>query len=254
MAAKAKTMLIISVIVLFIGLLGGGFAGWYLYMWLGINESICKQKGFCVDWSEKQCNSQYPCPECSWTKNQCLDKFPCPKCGYTKEKCDEKYPCPIKPKTATTETKTEDTEAKTMPTETEETKAPEATPMVSADEYKQIWKNAGCTTDANYTDWTKKQTRDILIDDAHLWASLKDNKHRSGCYGQDESKWPLVSKGEYEKIWKDAGCTTQAKYNDWTMKQPEQRLIDDSKLWASLTDDKHRVGCYGEDQSKWPAP
>ena len=56
----------------------------------------------------------------------------------------------------------------------------------------------------------------------------------------------------YDKIWKDSGCTTNSNYVTWHSQQTGQALINDSKLWATLTSEQHRQGCYGSDKTKWP--
>ena len=114
---------------------------------------------------------------------------------------------------------------------------------VSEAEYAKIWKDAGCTTKANYSDWAKKQTKEALIKDSKVWATSKKDKHKKVCYGA------LVSESEYAKIWKDAGCTTKANYSDWAKKQTKEQLIKDSKIWATSKKEKHRKGCYGAKKS-----
>jgi len=62
-----------------------------------------------------------------------------------------------------------------------------------------------------------------------------------------------VSQECYNKIWKEAGCITPpATMEDWHKSQSKIGLINDSKAWATMTDDKHRIGCYTMDKSKWP--
>jgi len=60
---------------------------------------------------------------------------------------------------------------------------------------KQIWKNSirlytnnqnttpACTTDAPWSSWHQGQTKNDLIYDAYLWATMNDKTHVSGCYG-----------------------------------------------------------------------
>lgn len=53
----------------------------------------------------------------------------------------------------------------------------------------------------------------------------------------------------YNEIWKLAGCTTatHAKADtDFVKSKTLNELIDDSFLWATETDDKYRIGCYGD--------
>jgi hypothetical protein len=57
-----------------------------------------------------------------------------------------------------------------------------------------------------------------------------------------------ISQECYNKIWADQGCTTQAfdVTNDWFKSQTYDGLVNDSYSWATLTDDDHRKGCYGD--------
>jgi hypothetical protein len=52
----------------------------------------------------------------------------------------------------------------------------------------------------------------------------------------------------YDKIWIDQGCTTQAPNADetWAKSQTLNDLVNDSYLWATMTDKTHRKGCYGD--------
>ena len=65
-------------------------------------------------------------------------------------------------------------------------------------------------------------------------------------------KYKLESKGIsqecYNKIWADQGCTTQAPNatGEWQKGQTYDGLVNDSYLWATLTDTDHRKGCYGD--------
>jgi len=60
-----------------------------------------------------------------------------------------------------------------------------------------------------------------------------------------------------ENLWKNGGCpmpgTDMVNYykaNRATM--TKLQIANDAKAWATLTDDGHRVACYGTDRSKWP--
>ena len=58
-----------------------------------------------------------------------------------------------------------------------------------------------------------------------------------------------ISQACYEKIWAAQGCTTTQMVNantDWAKAQTFDGLVYDSYLWATLTDDTHRKGCYGD--------
>jgi hypothetical protein len=52
----------------------------------------------------------------------------------------------------------------------------------------------------------------------------------------------------YDKIWVDQGCTTQTPNADeaWAKSQTLNNLVNDSYLWATMKDDTHRKGCYGD--------
>ena len=63
-------------------------------------------------------------------------------------------------------------------------------------------------------------------------------------------KYKMESKGVsqecYNKIWYDQGCTTKAPtIGDWQNNQTYDGLVNDSYAWATLTDERHREGCYG---------
>lgn len=51
--------------------------------------------------------------------------------------------------------------------------------------YDKIWIDQGCVTQAPNADeaWAKSQTLNDLVNDSYLWATMKDNTHRKGCYG-----------------------------------------------------------------------
>ena len=57
-----------------------------------------------------------------------------------------------------------------------------------------------------------------------------------------------ISQKCYDKIWSDQGCTTKAPdaTTDWAKTQTLLGLVNDVYLWATLTDDDHRKGCYGD--------
>jgi hypothetical protein len=57
-----------------------------------------------------------------------------------------------------------------------------------------------------------------------------------------------VSQECYNKIWSDQGCTTEAPNakGEWQKNQTYDGLVNDSYLWATLTDTDHRKGCYGD--------
>lgn len=75
------------------------------------------------------------------------------------------------------------------------------------------------------------------------------------CSSYDDNS-TNVSQECYSEIWKQAGCTNNAtsvsNYN-WAKGQSKATLINDSKAWATMTDDNHRKGCYGDNKSSWPA-
>ena len=54
-----------------------------------------------------------------------------------------------------------------------------------------------------------------------------------------------IGKVCYDKIWKTAGCTTDATYVDWHESQTKAKLVQDSNTWANTLDNSHRQKCYG---------
>jgi len=56
-----------------------------------------------------------------------------------------------------------------------------------------------------------------------------------------------ISKACYNQIWKDQGCTTPSPdwAYGWIREQKLENVVNDSYQWATLTDDNHRKGCYG---------
>ena len=55
-----------------------------------------------------------------------------------------------------------------------------------------------------------------------------------------------ISQACYRKIWKDQGCITSPDWAlNWAQGQTLENLVYDSYQWATLTDDNHRKGCYG---------
>lgn len=70
-----------------------------------------------------------------------------------------------------------------------------------------------------------------------------------GNYQKDSTN---ISQACYDKIWSDQGCSTTGVVNastDWAEAQTLDGLVNDSYLWATLTDDTHRKGCYGDSTS-----
>jgi hypothetical protein len=57
-----------------------------------------------------------------------------------------------------------------------------------------------------------------------------------------------ISQACYDKIWVDQGCTTTPPNanEEWAKQQTYDTLINDSYAWATMTDDDHRKGCYGD--------
>jgi len=57
-----------------------------------------------------------------------------------------------------------------------------------------------------------------------------------------------ISQACYDKIWRDQGCLTQppSASTDWAKIQTLNGLAYDSFLWATMTDELHRNGCYGD--------
>ena len=64
-----------------------------------------------------------------------------------------------------------------------------------------------------------------------------------------------ISQTCYNDIWKKAGCgtgTTKPNANtSWAKSQTLNGLIQDSWSWATMTDTKHRNGCYGKNNKKY---
>jgi hypothetical protein len=61
-----------------------------------------------------------------------------------------------------------------------------------------------------------------------------------------------VSQECYNKVWKDAGCTTVAQNvtSDYLKSQTLDGLKTDSSLWTTINDDTHKIGCYGSTDGK----
>ena len=135
--------------------------------------------------------------------------------------------------------------------------------------YNQLWKDQGCTTSPDWAyGWASQQTLENLAYDSFQWATLTDENHRKGCYGNStnystktspvypNSYNPCanytkdsigISQYCYNKIWTDQGCITpeQNVNNGYLNKQTFDGVVNDSYQWATLTDDNHRKGCYG---------
>jgi hypothetical protein len=66
-----------------------------------------------------------------------------------------------------------------------------------------------------------------------------------------------ISQACYNDIWKKAGCGTGSikpapnANSSWAKSQTLNDLIKDSYLWATMTDAKHRDGCYGSNNKKY---
>ena len=76
---------------------------------------------------------------------------------------------------------------------------------------------------------------------------LKSQSSNMACskYNSDSKE---IDQACYDEIWKKAGCTTTGVINastDWSKSQTLNGLINDSFLWATMTDSVHRDGCYG---------
>lgn len=57
-----------------------------------------------------------------------------------------------------------------------------------------------------------------------------------------------ISQKCYDYIWSRSGCVTSAPNanNEWSKNQTLNGLINDSFLWATMTDYSHRMGCYNK--------
>jgi hypothetical protein len=84
---------------------------------------------------------------------------------------------------------------------------------ISQECYEKIWADQGCTNldsvDAN-SDWPKAQTLDTLVNDSFLWATLTDDTHRKGCYG-DSTNFTTNT----EPIYPDTNLFTALKGRTW---------------------------------------
>jgi hypothetical protein len=71
--------------------------------------------------------------------------------------------------------------------------------------YDEIWKKAGCkTTDHVKSDnvLSKKQTLNQLIYDSFLWATMRDDIKRKGCYGiTEETPYYIIGVGTNGKLY-----------------------------------------------------
>jgi hypothetical protein len=79
------------------------------------------------------------------------------------------------------------------------------------------------------------------------YISALQNGSSNPCqtYNSDST---AISQACYDKIWVDQGCTTQPPNADesWAKSQTLNSLVNDSYLWATMTDETHRKGCYGD--------
>ena len=84
---------------------------------------------------------------------------------------------------------------------------------ISQECYEKIWTDQGCTNldsvDANSA-WPKAQTLDTLVNDSFLWATLTDDTHRKGCYG-DSTHFTTNT----EPIYPDTNLFTALKGRTW---------------------------------------
>ena len=84
---------------------------------------------------------------------------------------------------------------------------------ISQECYEKIWADQGCTNldsvDANSA-WPKAQTLDTLVNDSFLWATLTDDTHRKGCYG-DSTNFTTNT----EPIYPDTNLFTALKGRTW---------------------------------------
>ena len=133
--------------------------------------------------------------------------------------------------------------------------------------YNQLWKDQGCTTSPDWAyGWASQQTLENLAYDSFQWATLTDENHRKGCYGNSTNystktspvypnsynpcaNYKKDSKGIsqpcYRKIWTDQGCIAPEQGAGNFTNTTFENIAYDSYLWSTLTDDHHRKGCYG---------
>jgi len=70
-------------------------------------------------------------------------------------------------------------------------------------------------------------------------------------YGDNDTGLPHQC---LQELWNKAGCLTDSTFaDDYWSKQSKKNVITDMGNWSTMTDDKHRTGCYGADKTKWPA-
>ena len=61
--------------------------------------------------------------------------------------------------------------------------------------YEEIWQKSGCTTTGAVNadnSWAKAKTLNELIYDSFMWATMKDETHRKGCYGSYEPPYWII--------------------------------------------------------------
>jgi hypothetical protein len=97
--------------------------------------------------------------------------------------------------------------------------------------YNHLWKDK-CTTPAStMDDYKKSLTLVELKNDTNLWSRNDTPQHRKGCYNMTQAEYNIAKKITdpcisfpnatdtitsqlcYEKLWKDAGCTTNSPYD-----------------------------------------
>ena len=140
---------------------------------------------------------------------------------------------------------------------------------ISKDCYNQIWKDQGCTTlspDWAYG-WIREQKLENVVNDSYQWATLTDYNHRKGCYGDSTNYstktspvFPIpynpcanytkdtkgISQACYRKLWEAQGCIAPEQGAGNFGNNTFNNIAYDSYLWATLTDEHHRKGCYGD--------
>jgi len=118
----------------------------------------------------------------------------------------------------------------------------------------QIWKDAGCTTPGKYNKdnaWVKSKTISQISSDANAWATMTDEEHRVGCYGNTgecklyKNTDTNLSQACMDQIWREAGCSgSQWIYtDDWPKSKTINQLQLDAKIWASKDTAEHRLKC-----------
>ena len=132
--------------------------------------------------------------------------------------------------------------------------------------YRKIWTDQGCIAPEQSVSNFKNNTLENVVYDSYLWATLTDENHRKGCYGNSTNYstktnpvYPNsinpcanytkdrigISQPCYRKMWTEQGCIAPEPSAGYFGGTAFNNIAYDSFLWATLTDENHRKGCYG---------